>query len=605
MRQHLHSRGWYGFGVLVAVALAVLLLPAGARAAPPANDNRASAEPIPAFPATIQGTTAEATVERLDPQVSQCGRVDSTVWYRIDQAPDGTVVLSVAGTGFAPVIRVYSLAKSGIDERVCASAKAGATAQVGFETTRGASYLVLVGKKPGTADAAFALSARLFLPPSNDTRSQATRVATPPATIRGTTLGATWDENDPDACGLSGGTVWYRLSAGGAERLILTLKAQGDLDASMAVLRRVRSETDVVGCKPTNSKGVAVLPVPITKGATYLVVIGQREESAPGDFALNVIRAQAPERAPGQPLRNGSARGTLNGLTNVNDVWWTAMKPGDTYRVALSSRPCVSMTLRREGVTLRSMSCSGYTTFTPGPDGGGRYVFEISSPSGTGSSSYRLRVAQAGPDDLGVGKELGNLSTARGTLAPAAVDVVDVYHFDVAERSDVRLRLGGKADYSLILLADSGSRISNSKEQIRRQLERGRYVVAVRGEIGAPAATYTLGLVIRRLTTTSLTASLAEVAPGAAVSLTLTTAPAPGSGLVKIQIDRFDPLDGWQFYRVITVPAGSRSVTWTPPALGRWRVRATFTGTLLFSPSRSAYVNVVAAAPLPPSTAGR
>ncbi len=605
MRQHLHSRGWYGFGVLVAVAFAVLLLPAGARAAPPANDNRASAEPIPAFPATIQGTTAEATVERLDPQVSQCGRVDSTVWYRIDQAPDGTVVLSVAGTGFAPVIRVYSLAKSGIDERVCASAKAGATAQVGFETTRGASYLVLVGKKPGTADAAFALSARLFLPPSNDTRSQATRVATPPATIRGTTLGATWDENDPDACGLSGGTVWYRLSTGGAERLILTLKAQGDLDASMAVLRRVRSETDVVGCKPTNSKGVAVLPVPITKGATYLVVIGQREESAPGDFALNVIRAQAPERAPGQPLRNGSARGTLNGLTNVNDVWWTAMQPGDTYRVALSSRPCVSMTLRREGVTLRSMSCSGYTTFTPGPDGGGRYVFEISSPSGTGSSSYRLRVAQAGPDDLGVGKELGNLSTARGTLAPAAVDVVDVYHFDVAERSDVRLRLGGKADYSLILLADSGSRISNSKEQIRRQLERGRYVVAVRGEIGAPAATYTLGLVIRRLTTTSLTASLAEAAPGAAVSLTLTTAPAPGSGLVKIQIDRFDPLDGWQFYRVITVPAGSRSVTWTPPALGRWRVRATFTGTLLFSPSRSAYVTVVAAVPLPPSTTGR
>ena len=61
MRQHPHSRGWFGFAVLVAVAFVVLLLlPTGARAAPPANDNRASAEPIPAFPATIPGSTVEA-----------------------------------------------------------------------------------------------------------------------------------------------------------------------------------------------------------------------------------------------------------------------------------------------------------------------------------------------------------------------------------------------------------------------------------------------------------------------------------------------------------------------------------------------------------------
>ena len=501
MRQHLHDQSGHRFGFLVAAAFTLLLLlPAGARAAPPANDNRASAEPIPAFPSTIQGSTVEATVERLDPQVSQCGRIESTVWYRIDQAPDGTVVLGVAGRGLAPVVRVYNLGKSGIDELVCSSAKAGASALVGFETTRGASYLVLVGKKPGTADAGFTLTARLFLPPPNDTRSQARRVGQPPATVRGSTLGATWDDNDPDACGLSGGTVWYRLSPGGAERLILRLRAQGDLDASMAVVRRIRSETDIVGCKATDRQGGAVLPVPITKGAIYLVVVGQREESAPGDFALQVIRAQAPERAPGKPVRNGSARGTLNGLTNVNDVWWTAMKPGSTYRIAVSSRPCVSVTLRHKGETLRSVSCTGYTTFTPGPDGGGRYVFEFVAPSGTTSASYRLRIAQAGPDDVGVGAELKNLSTVHGALAPAAVDVVDVYHFDVPERSDVRLRLGSKADYSLLLLTDSGSRIANSKGQIRRQLERGRYVVAVRGEIGAPAARYALGLVIRRLT---------------------------------------------------------------------------------------------------------
>ena len=96
-----------------------------------------------------------------------------------------------------------------------------------------------------------------------------------------------------------------------------------------------------MGCKATDGKGAAVLPVQVTKGATYLVVVGSRGESAPGDFTLQVLRGQPLERAPGKQLQNGSARGTLNGLTNVNDIWWVAMQPGSTYRVAMSSRPCV------------------------------------------------------------------------------------------------------------------------------------------------------------------------------------------------------------------------------------------------------------------------
>ena len=61
----------------------------------------------------VPGTTVEATVERLDPQVSQCGRIESTVWYRIDQAPDGTIVLGVRGAGLAPVVRVYRVGRNG------------------------------------------------------------------------------------------------------------------------------------------------------------------------------------------------------------------------------------------------------------------------------------------------------------------------------------------------------------------------------------------------------------------------------------------------------------------------------------------------------------
>ena len=340
----------------------------------------------------------------------------------------------------------------------------------------------------------------------------------------------------------------------------------------------------------------------MSKGAGYLIVVGTKGASWPGEFTLGVVRAQGREVAPGKPLQHGRAHGTLNDLTNVNDVWWTPMQPGSTYRIALSSKPCVSMTLGQRGETLRTLSCSGYTTFTPGPDGGGKYVVEVRAPSSAGSAGYVLRVAAAGVDDVGVGAEIDNLSHVHGSLTPAGVDVVDVFHFDVTERSDVRLHLTGGGSSSIVLLTDSGSRIGTSEGQISRQLDRGRYVVAVRGVIGAEPSRYTLGLVVRRLTSTTLSASTAEVAPGTGVSFTVVTTPRPDTGRVKLQIDRFDPLGGWQFYKIVDMAAGSSTLSWTPPALGRWRARATFTGTLTFSPSRSGYALLLVAVPLPSAT---
>ena len=605
MKRLRHYRTGHGWRWVAAALAVALLLPAVALATPPTNDDRVNAEMIPAFPATVQGTTVEATVERLDPQVSECGRIEGTVWYRITQAPDGTVGISVGGAGFVPVVRVYNARTSGIDEIACSSAAAGRLAQVSFETQRGSSYLVLVGKKPGTADAAFQLTARLFLPPKNDTQGQARRIVKLPASVTGSTFGATGDDNDPEDCGLAGGTVWYAIAPGRAERLIVRLHAKGGLDASIAVIRRIRSEQDSAGCKQTDRKGNAVLPITVTKGAGYLVVIGPRGASPPGDFTLSVIAAQPPERAPGHRLSSHGVRSTLNGLTDVNDIWWASLTAGETYRIGFTSKGCASLSLRRSSETLRELQCNGYTTFTPGPDGGGRYVFEVRAPAGARTTGYRLRVAAAGRDDVGVGLELRNLEPARGSLAPSSIDVVDVYHFDVVERSEVRLRLATPAQYSLVLLTDYGSQVrSTDRGQLRLQLERGRYVVAVRGAVGTSAARYTLSLVVRRLTSTTLVAPSTEITPGSTVTLTVATSPAPDLGWTELQIDRFDPLTGWQFNRLVRVRAPGGSVSWTPPAPGRWRARATFLGTLRFSPSRSGYAMLLIATPLPGSESG-
>jgi len=600
MRGHLCDLLGHRFRFLVAAAaLVVLLIPSPASAAPPANDNRVAAQAIESFPATIEGTTIEATVERLDPQVSQCGSIESTVWYRIDKAPDGTVAIGVSGVGFAPVVRVYDVGKSGIDENTCATAKAAGVAKVSFRTTRGNTYLVLVGKKPSTRDGAFTLTAGLYLPPPNDSRSQAKKLGPLPASAKGTTLGAGTDENDPEGCRLSEGTVWYSL-APKAERMIVKIRALGGLDASLAVVEKSRSETNVVGCVATNARGTGVVSIPVAKKAKYFIVVGQRAQSPHGEFVLDVVRAQARERAPGKALATRGVRGTLNGLTDVNDVYWIAMSPGRTFKVALTSKPCVALTLRRRGVTLGSMSCSGYGVFTPGPDGGGRYILEVVTEGGTGSAAYQLRVSPAGADDVGLGSEIRSLSVTHGSLAPAAADLVDLYHFDVQERSDVRLTLAGASTASLILMTDSGQRLGSQGPVLRRQLERGRYVAAVRSTVGAPASKYVLRLVIRRITATTLQVSAKEISPGAAVTLTTATAPNPGGGLAKLQVDRFDPLSGWQFHHIVTLPlrSGGSTVTWAPPALGRWRVRASFAGTTTFSPSRSGYAYVLVATPI-------
>src|SRR5687767_6740193 len=195
---------------LMLLGLMALALPGTALAAPPANDNRADAEAIPAFPHTLTATTAEATLERLDPQVSRCGRIESTVWYRIDTAPDGLIGITVkGGAGVAPVLRIYRRGASAIQEADCASAGPGGSASASLETVRGSNYFVLVGRRPGSADGSFELRAELFLPPANDGRAGAQAVKLP-GSVRGTTLGATSDDADPGGCGLDGGTVWYR-----------------------------------------------------------------------------------------------------------------------------------------------------------------------------------------------------------------------------------------------------------------------------------------------------------------------------------------------------------------------------------------------------------
>jgi hypothetical protein len=583
--------------VLTALVALAFMAPA---LAPPPNDNRADAQLLPSFPASAHGTTVDATVERLDPQVSKCGRVDATVWYRIESAPDGTIVASVQGSGaLAPVVHIYRRNPSNISEVACGTATAGGKAVASVAAVRGAGYLILVGHKPGGTSGDFDLQADLVLPPDNDERSQAEPVGRLPATRHGTTLGATSD--DYRNCRMSGGGVWYRFTGPATGRVIAQLAA-GERDGVVAAFHRVRGDVREIGCQETGNRGRAVLAFATDRGGQYLLLVGDRAGSSPGDFTLTIRAGEAPEQLPGRALPRGGTRGSVDGLTDVNDIWSVHLAQGRTYRISFSSAPCALARVRRGSSTLRTFECRGYTTFTPGPNGGGRYAVEVEAPPNTRRHNYRLQVVAAGADDLGVGIELRPGSSRRGGLSPGGVDVVDLYHFDVVRPSEARLSLVRSAgrSFTLVLLTDSGRRLTGGGTGIRRRLPRGRYVIAVEAPPGTSSGTYRLTLRLRTLTSTSVLISgtrSAEVEPGTTVSIACTVTPGNSVGRIELQIDRFDTLTGWSFQRRMRIQVGA-AVAWRPPAAGRWRVSARFLGTHESAPSHSGYAFVLVAKPL-------
>lgn len=587
--------------VVAAAFFLAMFVTTVARAEPPGNDNRAAAQELGSFPADVQATLAGATVERLDPQVSNCGSVASTLWYRINAAPDGTVSITVtAAAGVAPVVRVYSSDRSAIEERSCGAAAAGGTARASFDTIRGANYLVLVGRKPSSADGTFSMHVELALPPeppANDQVAAAQAFGRLPATVKGTTVGARGDDFDPTGdCDLYGGTVWYRMRASRDGLVMLRLHANGNLDAVVSVIRVRSGRMSFVTCRATGDEGLTSLPFHASRGASYDVVVGQQEGSRPGTFTLQAVAATPPELYPGKAMTRPVVRATLNGLTNVNDLWRVAMNPGTTYRIAFASRACASFQLRRPGRTgesIASFRCSGYRSFTPGPDGGGEYVLEVAAAAADRNQRYTLEVRRTEPDDVGVGIPMLSATTRTGSLAPRGVDLVDVYHFDIDRRSDVKLVLAppGASSFRLSLLTPKGVVLGRTSNTLRRQLPEGRYVAAVTAPPASVGGRYRLSLLVREITRTTLPLEAKVVDLRSRVVLRPAVDPAPTGGTIELQIDRFDTLSGWQFTRMIRLHVGG-SLAWTPPSAGLWRIRARFLGTGGSSPSRSVYAHL-------------
>ena len=466
----------------------------------------------------------------------------------------------------------------------------------------------------GTIGAPPALAA----PPPNDARADAQRLGEPPVTVRGTVVEATREETEPgSSCGATGPSVWYELPAGDAAQLVVVLNASGDLDAIVDVFERTRSQIQTVTCDATNRRGEAIADFDRASRSTYLIRVSALPNSETDSFSLQIVEPDEPATAPGRPLGPNGADGTVDRIANPDDAWSFSMRAGESYRVNLvpRGRRCAVAELHGPdprsfgGRVVASMRCRKYLLVTPPAGRGGRYSLRVAAPRGNrGPIPYHVQVATAGEDDTAPGRFIRNGGRIRGALEGHRIDVVDLYRFDVTtpSRLDLRLRTASVNAFDLRLLSGGGKRISCScfgegAQRIRLRLRPGRYFAAVRARQSA-SGTYVLSRLSRTITRTRVTIDgerSATSAPGAPVGVAVAVRPGV-AGPATVDIQRFDPLAGWQFdsRRKLRVTGGRASFSFTPPSVGRWRVIATYDGTRRASPSGPARASLLVAGPL-------
>jgi hypothetical protein len=441
--------------------------------------------------------------------------------------------------------------------------------------------------------------------PPNDDLGAAQAIHSLPATLEGTTVGATIEPAEAQsACNPSTtSSVWYSVRATGAERIAVNLAAAGALDGTVDVYHAVRSQLQPVTCQETDASGKASLSFKASKNGLYEIRVAALQSSQLAAFTLEVFLPTPEVRPPGPTLPFGGASGQVDRVQNVNAAYSFTLHAGVSYLINLANKTkgaCVSGALFapgtgsfEEGSPLLRIRCGGYRLFTPGPGRGGRYSFKITPrTSRKGVQHFHLQVARAGPAETAPGVALGNYEHAHGRLDGGGIQVLRLYRLDVTSHSNLTLRLTapGSADFNLQLRNASGDVIEcqcggSGSQTLQRQMLPGRYyaVVSVRD---ATAGDFTLERESRTITSTAISFEPAHASPGQGVGIDVRVSPA-ASGPVTVDIERFDPVFGWQFYRQLQaqVSRGVASIPFVPPALGSWRANASYAGSRTASAS--------------------
>ena len=116
-------------------------------------------------------------------------------------------------------------------------------------------------------------------PAANDARGGAQALGRLPASVRGTTVDATLEASElGSGCTQTKNSVWFTFTAPSNRPVLIALDAGGDLDATIDVYERERSQVTPVDCRNTNRRGAATLDIDASGGTSYYIRVGARRE---------------------------------------------------------------------------------------------------------------------------------------------------------------------------------------------------------------------------------------------------------------------------------------------------------------------------------------
>lgn len=441
--------------------------------------------------------------------------------------------------------------------------------------------------------------------PGNDEIANALAIHTLPASLEGTTVGATTvaDETGSNCVAGTVSSVWYSLHTTGAERIAVEVAAGGALDGSLDVYKAVRSQLQSVACRQTEEEGKASLSFKAQKNTQYEIRVAALPDSQLAGFTLNVFQPTPAIGPPGPRLPGGGVSGQVDRIQNINAPYAVSLHAGVSYLINLANETkggCVNGALFAPGISsfegasarLR-IDCGGYRLFTPGPGEVGRYSFEVTpSSSHKGVQRFHLQIGTANDTETAPGVALGNYERASGRLEGTGIQVLRLYRLDVSSHSNLTLRLNApqSAEFNLTLRDQNGGIIECScggsgSQKLQHQLRKGRYyaTVSVRNH---SSGSFTLTRESRTITHTLIAFGATHGTAGQTTPINVHVSPG-ASGPVTVEVQRFDPVFGWQFYREIeaNVSGGTASIPFTPPAVGNWRANASYAGSRVASPS--------------------
>src|SRR3954453_10627611 len=234
----------------------------------------------------------------------------------------------------------------------------------------------------------------LAAPPPNDARAGAQALQLP-ASVRGTTVEATIETPElSSSCAATKNSVWYAFAADTGRSIVIALDAEGDLDATIDVFTRERSQVNPLVCKNTNRRGAATIEIDATRGTSYYVRVGARENSADDRFLLRVVTPDRPASFPGSRLPRKGAHATVDRFANPDDAWAIRVQRGTTYRLNFvsSGGRCATAELfaHEDDSPVRRLRCDAHTVFAPSASG--TYSVFVRAPRGSRDRlTYRVR----------------------------------------------------------------------------------------------------------------------------------------------------------------------------------------------------------------------